>query len=201
MKHCPWCGAGESEGESVSVERKCPRCSQKLSQVNLSHHAILECLRCGGLWVDKATFQEICTRQEDQEAVLAFHEEANDSAAAQPSRSARAYIPCPECGNLMNRQNFAGCSRVILDWCREHGAWFDRSELHQIVEFIRNGGLKKAREREKRQLEDEKARIREQQFGLAARTPVGAAATTSLWSEDPDPVLKVLSSIWRDLAK
>lgn len=201
MKHCPWCGAGAREGEFVSVERKCPHCAQKLSQVNLSRHTVLECLRCGGLWVDKATFQDICTGQEEQEAVLAFHDGADNPAAAQPTASSRVYIPCPECGTLMNRQNFAGCSRVILDWCREHGAWFDRSELHQIVTFIRSGGLKKAREREKRQLEDEKAHVRQQQLSLSARTPASAVVSASLWSEDSDTLLKVLSSLWHDLAK
>jgi Zn-finger nucleic acid-binding protein len=186
---------------SVSVERRCPRCAQKLSRVSLSHHTILECPLCGGLWVDKNTFQEICARQEEQEAVLAFHDGSDDSAAVQPAASARVYIPCPECGNLMNRRNFGGCSRIILDWCREHGAWFDRSELHQIVTFIRNGGLRKAREKEKRQLDDERARIRQQQLNLAARMPIGSGSSVSTWSEDPDPLLQILSSIWREVAK
>jgi Zn-finger nucleic acid-binding protein len=202
MNHCPWCGAGASEGETVAVDRKCPRCAQKLSQVNLSRHTILECLRCGGLWVDKSTFQEICARQEEQEAVLAFHDGLENAANALQFGTARVYIPCPECGKLMNRQNFAGCSHVILDWCREHGAWFDQSELHQIVKFIQNGGLKKAREKEKRQLEEEKSHIRQQQLNLSARTPsVEAAALASGWNEDTDSLLRVLSCIWRGLEK
>ena len=61
---------------------------------------------------------------------------------------------CPECGKLMNRKNFSGCSGVVLDWCREHGSWFDRNELQQIVAFIRNGGLHKARELEQLQIKE-----------------------------------------------
>jgi hypothetical protein len=45
----------------------------------------------------------------------------------------------------MNRVNFARCSGVIVDVCRLHGTWFDRDELRHIVEFIRGGGLDKAR--------------------------------------------------------
>ena len=201
MTHCPWCGAGACEREGAHVELKCPRCTQRLSQVSLSHHTILECLRCGGLWVDKNTFQEICSRQEEQEAVLAFQDGADNSAVAQARAPARIYIPCPECGNLMNRRNFGGCSHVVIDWCREHGAWFDRSELHQIVMFIKNGGLRKAREKEKRQLEDEKSRIRQQQLNLSPGLPVGVAASISSFGEDSEPLLQLLSSFWHDASK
>jgi Zn-finger nucleic acid-binding protein len=41
-----------------------------------------------------------------------------------------------------------GCSGIVLDWCREHGTWLDRGELQKIITFIKNGGLRKARERE-----------------------------------------------------
>jgi hypothetical protein len=70
----------------------------------------------------------------------------------------------------MNHRNFSRCSGVILDWCRDHGSWFDKRELQEIVAFIRNGGFKKARERELRNLRDEKARLRMQKFDLAARS-------------------------------
>jgi Zn-finger nucleic acid-binding protein len=140
-------------------------------------------------------------RQEEQEAALAFRDGTDNSAAAQPPASARVYIPCPECGDLMNRRNFAGCSHVIIDWCRRHGAWFDRSELHQIVMFIKNGGLRKAREKEKRQLEDEKARVRQQQISLTGGMPVGVAAAVSEFGGDGEPLLQVLSSLWRDLSR
>ena len=45
----------------------------------------------------------------------------------------------------MNRVNFAGYSNVIVDICKNHGTCFDRDELRRIIEFIRSGGLDKAR--------------------------------------------------------
>ena len=45
----------------------------------------------------------------------------------------------------MNRVNFARCSGVIVDICKQHGTWFDRDELSRIVEFIHGGGLNASR--------------------------------------------------------
>jgi Zn-finger nucleic acid-binding protein len=69
----------------------------------------------------------------------------------------------------MNAKNFSGCSGVVLDWCREHGSWFDKSELQKIIAFIKSGGLRKARERERENLKDQEERLRMQQFETAAR--------------------------------
>jgi Zn-finger nucleic acid-binding protein len=60
----------------------------------------------------------------------------------------------------MNRVNFAQCSSVIVDVCRAHGTWFDRDELRRIVEFIRAGGLEKAKARENASLEEERRRLK-----------------------------------------
>jgi hypothetical protein len=59
----------------------------------------------------------------------------------------------------MNRVNFAHCSHVILDVCKAHGTWFDKDELRRTVEFIRAGGLEKARAHQIAQLEDERRRL------------------------------------------
>jgi Zn-finger nucleic acid-binding protein len=74
------------------------------------------------------------------------------------------YLPCPVCKNLMNRVNFANFSNVIVDVCREHGTWFDRDELRRIVEFIRDGGLDKARARAKMDFEEEQRLARADKF-------------------------------------
>jgi hypothetical protein len=59
----------------------------------------------------------------------------------------------------MHRLNFARCSGVIVDVCRKHGTWFDTNELHRIVQFIRAGGLDRARDREKLELSEERRRL------------------------------------------
>lgn len=70
------------------------------------------------------------------------------------------HVPCPDCKQLVNRSNFASSSCVIIDLCKQHGVWFDREELPKIIEFVRQGGLDYARQKEKLQIEDERNRLR-----------------------------------------
>jgi Zn-finger nucleic acid-binding protein len=123
-----------------------------------------ECARCGGLWVDVESFEQIIAEREQQSALLG-------SASILPKKEGGAskpgsvrYVPCPECGQLMNRVNFARCSGVIVDVCKGHGTWFDRDELRRIVEFIRGGGLEVSRAREKQELEAERQRLHDEQM-------------------------------------
>jgi Zn-finger nucleic acid-binding protein len=75
----------------------------------------------------------------------------------------------------MNRINFARFSGVIVDVCKGHGTWFDRDELSRIVEFIHDGGLDAARIKEKTELEEERRRLRDDQFAsdLHRKMPMG----------------------------
>ena len=170
MKHCPTCGADvEITAPEKVTKLQCPQCLINLSLIRVGGRPLHECMRCGGLWIDKASFQAICRDQEEQEAVLEFQSGAEVPSTARKGKSRRAYVPCPECGKLMNHENFAGCSGIVLDWCRDHGSWFDKREVQQIATFIRKGGLKKARKRERTQLQLEKQRLRMQQFELIVR--------------------------------
>ena len=69
------------------------------------------------------------------------------------------YVPCPLCAKLMNRINFGKRSGIVLDSCAKHGTWFDADELRRVVEFVRDGGLDRARAIGKEQLEDERRRL------------------------------------------
>ena len=77
----------------------------------------------------------------------------------QQVESGLRYLPCPKCGQLMNRLNFAHRSGVIIDICSRHGVWFDRDGLQHIIEFIRSGGMERAREIERAELTDEIRRL------------------------------------------
>jgi Zn-finger nucleic acid-binding protein len=124
-----------------------------------------ECKDCDGLWVDVASFEQICADREQQSAVLGAAHFAAEHRAVAESRV--RYVPCPECGQLMNRVNFARCSGVVVDVCKGHGTWFDRDELAEIVEFIRAGGLDHARAREKAELEETRRQLHEEQHAAA----------------------------------
>jgi Zn-finger nucleic acid-binding protein len=100
----------------------------------------------------------------------------------------------------MNRRQFAGCSGVIVDWCKPHGTWFDRDELRQIVQFILDGGLNKSREREKFKLEEERQNLREEKRNLETLTRLGRDADFAVPRDGLDvDLFGVLGGIWRSL--
>lgn len=174
MKHCPWCGENAAAGKTLEgAKGKCPRCNVDFLLVKMSKRMLSECPACGGLWVDNETLQEICTSQEQQQAVMRFNPEPVPATGGAAAQSGRTYIPCPECHKLMNRRQFADCSGVIVDWCKAHGTWFDRNELRQIVQFILDGRLNKSREREKFKLEEERQSMREERRNLETLTRLG----------------------------
>ena len=76
--------------------------------------------------------------------------------AGAPACRRCATSPAPICAKLMNRMNFGKRSGVVLDSCAKHGTWFDADELRRVVEFVRDGGLDRARAIEKEQLEEER---------------------------------------------
>lgn len=169
-RHCPRCGAEaartEEAAEGETAKRSCPRCRIELGKVLVGATNLRECVRCGGLWVDLASFQKICADREQQSAVLGAAAHAPVRGQSLETGGRVQYVPCPVCGQLMNRVNFARCSGVVVDVCKGHGTWFDRDELQQIVEFIQRGGLEAARAKEKQQLSDEWQRLHHEQLEL-----------------------------------
>ena len=170
-RHCPHCGAAATTvAASQLATLKCPRCKVEMSSISLGGEAMRECEHCSGLWLDVAAFERICASREEQSAVLGVAATAPGHAVNLSSEPIQVrYVPCPQCGQLMNRINFARCSGVIVDVCRGHGTWFDASELREIVEFIRAGGLELSRQKEKRELESEREHLRFEQMTATQR--------------------------------
>lgn len=171
-RHCPRCGASAARSTEVEeAARRCPHCRIAMEAVIVGRTRLHECSSCDGLWVDVTSFEQICADREQQSAVLG----AAHFASAQRSVPGEAhvrYVPCPECGQLMNRVNFAHCSGVVVDVCKGHGTWFDRDELAEIVEFIRAGGLDQARARERAQLEEARRELKAEELAAShARSP------------------------------
>jgi Zn-finger nucleic acid-binding protein len=165
-KHCPACGTKLPEGITSIVKGDarptCPRCRIELSAMALGGTFLDQCDRCGGLWVDQPAFDAICAHRELGAAIRDLGGPATGRANPvtpdlKPNQA--AYIPCAQCGKLMNRSNFAHISGVIIDSCKPHGTWFDKDELSRIIEFIRSGGLDHARERQKRELDEARRKL------------------------------------------
>jgi len=126
-----------------------------MRDVQLGSVSLLECDRCHGTWVDAQTFEHICANHEAQAAVLHQWSQSERPAAAEIH-----YRRCVACGKMMNRINFGRLSGTVVDVCRRHGTFLDRGELHEIVQFIQQGGLDRARQRQLEDLKDEEERLR-----------------------------------------
>jgi Zn-finger nucleic acid-binding protein len=152
-----------------------------MSSITLGATAMRECEKCEGLWIEVAAFEKICSDREQQSAVLG---PASPVPAPKTLASGALpkinYVPCPQCGQLMNRVNFVHYSGVIVDVCRGHGTWFDRDELREIVDFIRAGGLELTSQKEKREIESEREKLTALQRLNAPRSDV----VFSFYSED-----------------
>jgi Zn-finger nucleic acid-binding protein len=189
-KHCPHCGAAAVQPKNIiDAKRKCPRCRIDMRLVEVGDSKVLECSTCLGLWLTTAGFEKLCSDKEQQSAVLG--NPTLTGVDRHVSETKVNYVPCPQCTQLMNRANFARCSGVIIDLCKQHGIWFDRNELSRIVEFIRAGGLEMSRTKEKlaleaerRQLHQERVTLELQQSGIAgvgeSDRVAGIASTSGL---------------------
>src|SRR5436190_663653 len=72
-----------------------------------------------------------------------------------------ATVACPSCFGLVfvgskHCAHFGKRSGIVLDACAQHGTWFDADELRRVVEFVRDGGLDRARAHDRMQLEEDR---------------------------------------------
>jgi Zn-finger nucleic acid-binding protein len=189
-KHCANCGvkvdAAKPSEDATSRTTTCPHCRVGLESIAVGSARLRECGRCDGLWVDVESFERIVNEHEEQAAVLGTPSLLPKPNAGGVDTSVKVhYVPCPECGQLMNRVNFARCSGVVVDVCKGHGTWFDRDELRHIVEFIQGGGLTVSREREKHEVEAERQKLKQEQLSasLQSRRPGSTSEPeSSRWS-------------------
>jgi Zn-finger nucleic acid-binding protein len=149
-------GEGKPQRSGWRRVAACPRCQTAMNAVNIGTTSLLECSRCEGIWVDVDTLNQISADREKQALVAGAPTAAGEDLQLETNIR---YVPCPVCHELMNRDQFAHCSHVIVDVCKPHGIWFDKDELRRAVQFIRAGGLEKARSQELEQLKDEQRRL------------------------------------------
>jgi Zn-finger nucleic acid-binding protein len=160
--YCPKCGARRARSDADDAKVRCPGCTSAPQRLHVGATTLLECAKCDGIWVDADVFEDLCADQEAQAAVL-HRFGARTAAAAERIK----YRPCARCGKMMNRVNFGRLSGIVVDVCKGHGTYLDPGELHRIVEFIRSGGLERARSRQLEELREQERSLREAESRLA----------------------------------
>ena len=130
-KHCSHCGArtfdapadgdadAGADGAAAAEAHLCPRCRGALVVTAIGSAMLEECGACGGVWVDAQSFQQICQSREQQAAYVgAGSPLPAPSLGAADHHDSVQYVKCPDCGQLMNRMNFARHSGVVVDVCK-----------------------------------------------------------------------------------
>jgi Zn-finger nucleic acid-binding protein len=141
--HCRGCGQelGLSPSPDVS-ELSCPDCKLGLHAFSAGEGHLYACAGCGGQMVGHGLLRALLeSREVLGSAVPSPHDAPRGNPLAKPVR----YRPCPSCKQMMNRKNFGGTSGIVIDVCSIHGSFFDAGELPRVLEFVRRGGLARAR--------------------------------------------------------
>ena len=192
---CHTCGAARVRRQEDGVAAKCPACQSGLHRVEVGSTTLLECAGCDGIWVDADVFERLCAQRESQAAVLQRLAPRSAVKAAAPVR----YRPCLRCGKMMNRVNFGKLSGAVIDVCRGHGTFLDAGELHQVVTFIQDGGLARARTRSIEELKEEEQRLKElERKAVVERHASGGSTWTASATWDDSGIADLINLITRN---
>jgi len=153
-----WCGADLPDIQPAPLHLVCPCCNERLAAHESGGWTVYPCEHCSGLWMTSAVRERF---EELYESVPAQRFERSDGGTSASEISRRVlrrgvqdagtnqpYRLCPQCRQQMARRRYGRVSGVIVDECLGHGVWFDPGEFSRAVEFLRSGGIAKAREYE-----------------------------------------------------
>jgi Zn-finger nucleic acid-binding protein len=188
--HCatPIVPQGDAGGPT---KQGCPACGRrtKLHSRKLGEVSILECTRCAGVWLSNEGFDVLRDRSLAGTAAVP----PLSTPAPVVQRAAKVlYRGCPVCHEFMHRRNWGGGSGVVIDSCKDHGVWFDASELASILAWIRAGGEARVADRAR-----EEARQQERLERFKLVLPSGAAEPPAGGASDPDLLASILGTLFR----
>lgn len=107
----------------------CPVCKQSaMVTLELDEVEIDYCTQCDGIWLDKGELELLLGEpQKAKDLLNSFQADAGN---------AEKVLKCPICYKNMQKIIVGNTkSKLLIDKCRKgDGLWFDKGELHNIVE-------------------------------------------------------------------
>jgi Zn-finger nucleic acid-binding protein len=106
----------------------CPACGNAMITLELADVEIDHCVGCGGIWLDAGELELLMDEPRKAKDLLnSFHEDPSSS--EKPRK-------CPICDKKMAKIVVGHAAPVLLiDKCRRgDGLWFDRGELHDVLD-------------------------------------------------------------------
>ena len=120
----------------------CPDCQHQLEAFAAGTGTLHACESCGGQLVSHGLLRALLESREILGGAVAS---VLDAPRSNPLAKPVRYRACPACQQMMNRKNFGSTSGIIIDICSLHGSFFDAGELPRVLEFVRRGGLLRAK--------------------------------------------------------
>ena len=95
----------------------------ELNQVEIDY-----CTDCGGIWLDAGELELLMGQAKEKDEVLGSFTEDN--------KTGEKSINCPICLKRMAKYMCGTEGKILVDKCQsDHGIWFDRGELHDVMEM------------------------------------------------------------------
>ena len=156
----------------------CPRCEEPLTVTAIAQEPPIDidrCNRCHGIFFDPGELEDMLERSGsgkirwvDRDRLRAIIAEETPTCDFKQV----TYLPCPDCGERMNRRNFGIKTGVVTDQCREHGIWLDGGELHRLMKWRAAGGqIQDAKAKAERELAEARMERRKAKIEAAAARP------------------------------
>jgi Zn-finger nucleic acid-binding protein len=152
---------GERGGAGTA---SCPRCKAALFATTVHEVTLLGCGLCGGIFLDNDGSTYVTRRADPEIARLA--DRAATHGAGRPLDERGEHLCCPVCAATMSRARVGG---IDLDVCVAHGTWFDRGELHRVIDAYAEGRESSASRASRQQSEAMMAQFREDAWERNAR--------------------------------
>lgn len=107
----------------------CPVCkSEPMVVLELEQIEIDYCLKCGGIWLDGGELELLLESSRQKTAILNSFQADN--------QAEEVLSACPICLKKMEKVSCGQDKKIIIDKCKDnHGLWFDKGELYEIVKM------------------------------------------------------------------
>lgn len=107
----------------------CPICkSEPMVVLELEQIEIDYCLKCGGIWLDEGELELLLESSRQKTSILNSFQADN--------QAEEILCACPICLKKMDKVLCGRDKKIVIDKCKDnHGLWFDRGELYEIVKM------------------------------------------------------------------
>jgi Zn-finger nucleic acid-binding protein len=118
----------------------CPVCKYDMIVIEYHNIELDYCNSCKGVWFDSGELELLLKSQGLEERKAFFDDIINSQDAASVEKKRN----CPICGRKMKKTAIGKQPEILIDACRDqHGLWFDRGEVAELIRRLAGESLPK----------------------------------------------------------